>query len=618
MKKIIRIIVFLSTALLLASCGGGSGGGGESPAGDSTSPSNPANLTAVAVSANQLNLSWSASSDNVGVAGYKIFRDGTLLTSVTATSFSDARLTAKTQYCYAISALDAAGNESGQSLQACVSTLDTGIGSFLFFETIDGGAADRATPTSRSIVALDPTTPTFPITVDSGSTGQAIPIPYGTFDPATKEVSGLHIRTVIYEKGGKWFKASALKGGAAPTPVQLSNENGASSLSSNDITVAADFAEHNNARLIYHLPGPDGFFNTNDDVWMMTKVGMAATAPPITAKEPLAPIYDKVAGALTGWLAIDGNAVKRFDADFTVGTAVTVMNFTTNAMKMDFTFDVIFLRIDNGLYAYNTATGNLSGSIHTFPPFPPQPSFFKITTAKDATNLYFLDDGIYAVSLGGTTIAALIASTTELTQMIESINVTDTKVIYEVRNPESGQSDIRSVLKSGGTPTILTTSTNFLSVVATKGIFIYYNIFIPSRPTGAGFVKDDGSGVTDTPSTFWVGSSFPAIFDPSTSKTPQYLLKASVSVFNAVTGFGGGTLESFDTATNTRQAIIGTIPAEIFNMNAVGIGANILGIGSGPTPMGGDLFYMNLTTNNSLTRITNTPSTAERIISLLD
>jgi hypothetical protein len=256
--------------------------------------------------------------------------------------------------------------------------------------------------------------------------------------------------------------------------------------------------------------------------------------------------------------------------------------------------------------------------MHTFPPFPPQPSFFKITTAKDGINLYFLDEGIYSVPLTGTTTAVLIASTTDLTQMIESINVTDTKVIYEVRNPVSGQSDIRAVLKSGGTPKILTTSTNFLSVVATKGTFVYYNMFIPSRPTGTGFVKDDGSGVTETASTSWVGSSFPAIFDPATTKTPQYLLKASVSVFNALTGFGGGTLESFDTATNTRLASIGTIPAEIFNMNAVGIGADIMGIGQGASPMGGDLYYMNLTTNNSLTRVTNTPGTAERIVTLLD
>jgi hypothetical protein len=89
---------------------------------DAVAPLIPAELTATGVSANQIDLSWTASTDNMGVTGYKIYRGSTYLKSVTGTSTSDAQLNAETQYCYTVSAYDAAGNESGQSLQACYVT----------------------------------------------------------------------------------------------------------------------------------------------------------------------------------------------------------------------------------------------------------------------------------------------------------------------------------------------------------------------------------------------------------------------------------------------------------------------------------------------------------------
>ena len=85
-------------------------------------PSVPTRLTATAVSPSQIDLSWDASTDEIGVAGYNIYRDGSYLKSVTTTSTSDTGLNPNTQYCYTVSAFDAAGNESRQSDQVCVIT----------------------------------------------------------------------------------------------------------------------------------------------------------------------------------------------------------------------------------------------------------------------------------------------------------------------------------------------------------------------------------------------------------------------------------------------------------------------------------------------------------------
>ncbi len=93
-------------------------------AADTTPPTVPTGLAATAVSASQVNLSWTASTDNVGVTGYKVYRDGILVagSQVAITSYSDTGLTASTVYSYTVSAIDAAGNISSQSSPAQVTT----------------------------------------------------------------------------------------------------------------------------------------------------------------------------------------------------------------------------------------------------------------------------------------------------------------------------------------------------------------------------------------------------------------------------------------------------------------------------------------------------------------
>ena len=64
----------------------------------------------------QINLTWLSSSDNVGVAGYNIYRNGTLANTTSGLFFQDLNLTANTAYNYAIEAFDALKNTSPQTL----------------------------------------------------------------------------------------------------------------------------------------------------------------------------------------------------------------------------------------------------------------------------------------------------------------------------------------------------------------------------------------------------------------------------------------------------------------------------------------------------------------------
>jgi chitodextrinase len=73
---------------------------------DTTAPSAPTNLVAAAASRSQINLSWGAATDNLGVAGYYVYRNGIRVGTATTTSFNDKTVKANTTYCYVVTAFD--------------------------------------------------------------------------------------------------------------------------------------------------------------------------------------------------------------------------------------------------------------------------------------------------------------------------------------------------------------------------------------------------------------------------------------------------------------------------------------------------------------------------------
>jgi hypothetical protein len=92
------------------------------PATDTSPPSTPANVTATALSFSEVSVSWSASTDDVGVTGYRVYRDAALVASPTGTSASVTGLSGGTLYAFSVAALDAAGNASTQSAAVLVTT----------------------------------------------------------------------------------------------------------------------------------------------------------------------------------------------------------------------------------------------------------------------------------------------------------------------------------------------------------------------------------------------------------------------------------------------------------------------------------------------------------------
>lgn len=91
---------------------------------DTTGPTIPTGLTAEVVAPTRIALSWEAATDNVGVTGYRILRDGVALGTTTQLAFTDDKAQQGTLYRYQIAALDAAGNASAPSTTVEVTSGD--------------------------------------------------------------------------------------------------------------------------------------------------------------------------------------------------------------------------------------------------------------------------------------------------------------------------------------------------------------------------------------------------------------------------------------------------------------------------------------------------------------
>ncbi len=137
----ILLVIILSAVLLTSGCGSSSSS--DSAPADTTAPTAPTNVTAVAASDTRVSIRWSASTDNIGVTGYKIYRGGTQIGTATDTVYSDTQCTASATYAYTVAAYDAKGNTSSPSSSTSTTTLAA-------------GTSDSASPTwppSGSLIA---------------------------------------------------------------------------------------------------------------------------------------------------------------------------------------------------------------------------------------------------------------------------------------------------------------------------------------------------------------------------------------------------------------------------------------------------------------------------------
>ena len=230
--------------------------------GDTTAPSTPANLAASAVSSSQINLTWTASTDNVGVTGYQVFRNGTQVGSPSTNSYNDTGLTASTAYSYTVKAVDAAGNVSAVSNTASATTQAGGGGGTWTYKQNNAASVTAASnalaftsnTTAGDLVVAEvdwPNTLTFTSIADSqGNTwtqiGSEILRSNGTRRSRLYYAKNIHggadtVTATISGSGGQELFISEYAGLDTVNPFDgySSNTSSGSSFTSNNVTTTA-------------------------------------------------------------------------------------------------------------------------------------------------------------------------------------------------------------------------------------------------------------------------------------------------------------------------------------------------------------------------------------------
>jgi hypothetical protein len=152
-----------------------SGGGGS----DGQAPTTPGNLHATGTTSSSVSLAWNASTDNVGVSGYTIYRGGAPVGTTPSTSFTDGGLAASTAYSYRVDAFDSAGNHSASTNPVSATTQSAGGGAASMkaqYRNYDRQATDnevkpglRLVNTGTSTVTLSGITVRYWFTRDGGA-----------------------------------------------------------------------------------------------------------------------------------------------------------------------------------------------------------------------------------------------------------------------------------------------------------------------------------------------------------------------------------------------------------------------------------------------------------------
>ncbi|RZQ65828.1 discoidin domain-containing protein [Amycolatopsis suaedae] len=174
--------------------------GSRTGGGDVEAPTAPTGLRSTGSTADSITLAWQPSTDNVGVSGYEILRNGNVVGTSATTSYTDGGLASGTSFTYTVRARDAAGNLSPASAAVQASTgPGSGTGTVL---VVAGDIAKRQIPSEHNKTAklVEGIKPQYVLTVgdnqyDNGTISEFRTYydkTWGKFKNITKPTPGNH------------------------------------------------------------------------------------------------------------------------------------------------------------------------------------------------------------------------------------------------------------------------------------------------------------------------------------------------------------------------------------------------------------------------------------------
>lgn len=443
--------------------------------------------------------------------------------------------------------------------------------------------------------AVDPTDLAVPTEIEPvGSIANVTAVEHATYRPAPFYVLiDRHYETIIYRKSasGTFWKVSALSGGSL-TPVQVSNATGVTTICL--VWAEPDYADPDNAQIVYRLPGADNTCGNSDDVWKMIKVGMSVSDAPYPAIQPLAAVHDTATGAIAGWLAINGSNLNAYDVNFSNPTLVSTFTSTPTVLATAPAGHIV-LFIDSQLRVYHpqATPPTLSASLGTVAGIG--------NARRDTAYVYFDDSSaLYRLPLDGSAAAGIVHTGSGWVSLLA---LSESYLVYW------DDSSLKSIPKSGGSAvTFATTGGESIEPVGASGNKIYFHsfYFCGGWCSTAHVIEEDGTNDISIADAAWFGWTEPTTV--SFGSGSRDLPLERVLLRNVLTA--PYTVTSYAAANGTALATLGTLPVTMdqgyspFFMRLTNRG-NLLGYSFDNSNGSNDVIFANTETSDSLVRVTD-------------
>ncbi|HZG75200.1 MAG TPA: fibronectin type III domain-containing protein, partial [Paenibacillus sp.] len=349
---------------------------------DTEAPTAPTNLTSPSKTSTTVGLSWTASTDNIGVAGYEVYKDGAYLATVTgATTYSASGLTPETTYSFTVRAKDAMGNVSpaSQALQVTTNVDTSGMNLLQNpgFELDNGSGAPASWICEQA---------------------------YCSRDTAVKRSGDASMK--VDHSSGAWFGQYQIVPGIAGETYAFEGHVNVARNSGTTINVDVLFLNASNSVLASHTA--KSYNGTTTSGWEYVQGAYAAPAG--TAKVKVQVYYMNLNAAvyLDDFSLMHGdteaptsptNLTSPSKTDTTVDLTWTASTDNVGVSSYEIYRDGAYLGAATGVTAY-TATGLLPGSTYSFTVkakdasgnVSPESQALQVTTDGDSSGINLLQN----------------------------------------------------------------------------------------------------------------------------------------------------------------------------------------------------------------------------------
>jgi endonuclease I/chitodextrinase len=160
---------------------------------DTQAPTIPANVTLNNISLNSINVSWSASTDNIGVTGYNVYVDGVLEAQTTSTNITIGDLNTNTTYSFTIVAKDLINNMSNASVAKNGTTLQDSEAPTIPSDVVISNSTDSSFKVSWSASTDNSAVSGYEIFVDGNLNATTTALSYTVFGLSTSTTYSVEI-----------------------------------------------------------------------------------------------------------------------------------------------------------------------------------------------------------------------------------------------------------------------------------------------------------------------------------------------------------------------------------------------------------------------------------------